>query len=109
MSKPLAFTVTSPGPVPTSTAPALASTNSLLDSLKKMQSSQPAPTVAGEEEEGQQSRTLAEQGRCSGCSALPLRDAGSKTPCSDALLAVELAGRSLRGEFGDTEACRELQ
>ncbi|NXX97096.1 P121C protein, partial [Centropus bengalensis] len=38
VSKPLAFPVTSP--VPASTAPAPASTNSLLDSLKKMQSSQ---------------------------------------------------------------------
>ncbi|NXC86841.1 P121C protein, partial [Cercotrichas coryphoeus] len=39
VSKPLVFAVTSPGPMPASTAPALAS-SSLLDSLKKMQSSQ---------------------------------------------------------------------
>ncbi|NXK89315.1 PO121 protein, partial [Formicarius rufipectus] len=44
VSKPLAFTVTSPGPAPTSTAPGPTS-NSLLDSLKKMQSSQAAPTA----------------------------------------------------------------
>ncbi|NWR38683.1 PO121 protein, partial [Tachuris rubrigastra] len=44
VSKPLAFTVTSSGPAPASTAPALASF-SLLDSLKKMQSSQAAPTA----------------------------------------------------------------
>ncbi|NXO51503.1 P121C protein, partial [Aramus guarauna] len=43
---PLAFAVTSPGPAPASTAPAAATTNSLLDSLKKMQSSQAAPTPA---------------------------------------------------------------
>ncbi|KFP21066.1 Nuclear envelope pore membrane protein POM 121, partial [Egretta garzetta] len=60
VSRPLAFTVTSPGPVPASTAPAPASTNSLLDSLKKMQSSQAVPVPAGEEdeEEGGQSGTL---------------------------------------------------
>ncbi|NXA19694.1 P121C protein, partial [Ibidorhyncha struthersii] len=46
VSGPLAFTVTSPGPTPALTAPALASTNSLLDSLKKMQSSQATPTSA---------------------------------------------------------------
>ncbi|NWQ96527.1 P121C protein, partial [Burhinus bistriatus] len=46
VSMPLAFAVTSPGPVLASTAPAPASTNSLLDSLKKMQSSQAAPTPA---------------------------------------------------------------
>ncbi|NXY76466.1 P121C protein, partial [Glareola pratincola] len=46
VSRPLAFTVTSPGPALASTAPAPASTNSLLDSLKKMQSSQAAPTLA---------------------------------------------------------------
>ncbi|XP_071431371.1 nuclear envelope pore membrane protein POM 121-like [Pithys albifrons albifrons] len=45
VSKPLAFAVTSPGPAPASTAPAPAS-NSLLDSLKKMQSSQAVPTAA---------------------------------------------------------------
>ncbi|NXE96666.1 PO121 protein, partial [Menura novaehollandiae] len=45
VSRPLAFAVTSPGPAPASTAPALAS-SSLLDSLKKMQSSQAAPTTA---------------------------------------------------------------
>ncbi|NWV08814.1 P121C protein, partial [Ptilonorhynchus violaceus] len=44
MSRPLAFAVTSPGPMPASTAPALPS-SSLLDSLKKMQSSQAAPTA----------------------------------------------------------------
>ncbi|NXM35949.1 PO121 protein, partial [Oxyruncus cristatus] len=44
VSKPLAFTVTSSGPAPASTAPALAS-SSLLDSLKKMQSSQAVPTA----------------------------------------------------------------
>ncbi|NXA53887.1 P121C protein, partial [Nothocercus julius] len=43
--RPLAFTVTSPGPVPVSTT-APASSNSLLDSLKKMQSNQTAPVVA---------------------------------------------------------------
>ncbi|NXW49563.1 P121A protein, partial [Nyctiprogne leucopyga] len=46
VSRPLVFTVTSPGPVPASTAPAPASTNSLLDSLKKMQSSQAVPPAA---------------------------------------------------------------
>ncbi|XP_074888470.1 nuclear envelope pore membrane protein POM 121 isoform X2 [Buteo buteo] len=46
VSRPLAFTVTSPGPVPALTASAPASTNSLLDSLKKMQSSQAVPTPA---------------------------------------------------------------
>ncbi|NXA09849.1 PO121 protein, partial [Sapayoa aenigma] len=45
VSRPLVFTVTSPGPAPASTAPALAS-SSLLDSLKKMQSSQAAPTTS---------------------------------------------------------------
>ncbi|NXF66133.1 PO121 protein, partial [Ciccaba nigrolineata] len=40
------FAVTSPEPAPASTAPVLASTNSLLDSLKKMQSSQAAPVPA---------------------------------------------------------------
>ncbi|NXI64257.1 PO121 protein, partial [Anseranas semipalmata] len=48
-SRPLAFTVTtvtSPGPAPASTAPVPASSNSLLDSLKKMQSSQAAPVPA---------------------------------------------------------------
>ncbi|NXF77777.1 PO121 protein, partial [Sclerurus mexicanus] len=44
VSKPLAFAVTSAGPAPASTAPAPAS-SSLLDSLKKMQSSQAAPTA----------------------------------------------------------------
>ncbi|NWX31789.1 P121C protein, partial [Notiomystis cincta] len=44
VSKPLAFAVTSPGPVPASTAPAPAS-SSLLDGLKKMQSSQAATTA----------------------------------------------------------------
>ncbi|XP_032563748.1 nuclear envelope pore membrane protein POM 121-like [Chiroxiphia lanceolata] len=44
VSKPLVFTVTSSGPAPASTAPTLAS-SSLLDSLKKMQSSQAAPTA----------------------------------------------------------------
>ncbi|NXV42312.1 P121C protein, partial [Uria aalge] len=46
VSRPLAFAVTSPGPAPASTAPAPAGTSSLLDSLKKMQSSQAAPTLA---------------------------------------------------------------
>ncbi|NXY21758.1 P121C protein, partial [Atrichornis clamosus] len=45
VSRPLAFAVTSPGPVPASTASALAS-SSLLDSLKKMQSNQAAPTTS---------------------------------------------------------------
>lgn len=52
VSRPLAFTVTmvtSPGPAPASIAPVLPSSNSLLDSLKKMQSSQAAPVPAGEE------------------------------------------------------------
>uniref|UniRef100_A0A8C3USY3 P121C protein n=1 Tax=Catharus ustulatus TaxID=91951 RepID=A0A8C3USY3_CATUS len=49
VSKPLAFAVTSPGPMPASTAPAPAS-SSLLDSLKKMQSSQAVSTAPGEEE-----------------------------------------------------------
>ncbi|KFQ27094.1 Nuclear envelope pore membrane protein POM 121C, partial [Mesitornis unicolor] len=44
VSRPLAFAVTSPEATPASTAPAPASTNSLLDSLKKMQSSQAVPT-----------------------------------------------------------------
>ncbi|NWS77561.1 P121C protein, partial [Crotophaga sulcirostris] len=44
VSRPLAFPVTTPAPA--STAPAPANTNSLLDSLKKMQSSQAAPTPA---------------------------------------------------------------
>ncbi|NWI95992.1 P121C protein, partial [Pitta sordida] len=44
VSRPLTFTVTSPGPAPASTAPAPAG-SSLLDSLKKMQSSQAAPTA----------------------------------------------------------------
>ncbi|NWJ02185.1 P121C protein, partial [Crypturellus undulatus] len=43
--RPLAFTVTSPGPVPVATT-APASSNSLLDSLKKMQSNQTAPVPA---------------------------------------------------------------
>uniref|UniRef100_A0A8D0FG54 Uncharacterized protein n=1 Tax=Strix occidentalis caurina TaxID=311401 RepID=A0A8D0FG54_STROC len=46
------FAVTSPEPAPASTAPVLASTNSLLDSLKKMQSSQalfPFPDSTGAE------------------------------------------------------------
>ncbi|NXF93400.1 P121C protein, partial [Eubucco bourcierii] len=46
VSRPLAFTMTSPGPAPASTAPALATTNSFLDSLKKVQSSQAVPTSA---------------------------------------------------------------
>ncbi|NXC74143.1 P121C protein, partial [Anhinga anhinga] len=46
VSRPLAFAVTSPGPAPASTAPAPASANSLLDSLKKMQSSQAVPAPA---------------------------------------------------------------
>ncbi|NXN30217.1 PO121 protein, partial [Nycticryphes semicollaris] len=46
MSGTLAFAVTTPGSTPASTAPAPASSNSLLDSLKKMQSSQAAPTPA---------------------------------------------------------------
>ncbi|NXD98265.1 PO121 protein, partial [Chaetorhynchus papuensis] len=45
VSKPLAFAVTSPGPMPASTAPAPAS-SSLLDSLKKMQSSQAISTAS---------------------------------------------------------------
>ncbi|XP_039418810.1 nuclear envelope pore membrane protein POM 121 [Corvus cornix cornix] len=45
VSKPLAFAVTSPGPMPASTAPAPAS-SSLLDSLKKMQSSQAVSTAS---------------------------------------------------------------
>ncbi|NXJ69757.1 P121C protein, partial [Rostratula benghalensis] len=45
-SGPLVFAVTTPGPTPASTAPAPASSSSLLDSLKKMQSSQAAPTPA---------------------------------------------------------------
>ncbi|NXQ49309.1 PO121 protein, partial [Catharus fuscescens] len=44
VSKPLVFAVTSPGPMPASTAPAPAS-SSLLDSLKKMQSSQAVSTA----------------------------------------------------------------
>ncbi|NWV20339.1 P121C protein, partial [Origma solitaria] len=44
VSRPLAFAVTSPEPMPASTAPTPA-TSSLLDSLKKMQSSQAAPTA----------------------------------------------------------------
>ncbi|NWW73869.1 P121C protein, partial [Climacteris rufus] len=44
VSRPLALTVTSSGPMPASTAAVLAS-SSLLDSLKKMQSSQAAPTA----------------------------------------------------------------
>ncbi|NXH46008.1 PO121 protein, partial [Dicaeum eximium] len=44
VSKPLVFAVTSPGPMPASTAPATAS-SSLLDSLKKMQSSQAVSTA----------------------------------------------------------------
>ncbi|NXQ35199.1 P121C protein, partial [Alaudala cheleensis] len=44
VSKPLVFAVTSPGPVPASTAPALAGSSSL-DSLKKMQSSQAVSTA----------------------------------------------------------------
>ncbi|NWV63708.1 P121C protein, partial [Malurus elegans] len=43
VSRPLAFAVTSPGPTPASTA--APSSSSLLDSLKKMQSSQAAPTA----------------------------------------------------------------
>ncbi|NXI40841.1 P121C protein, partial [Galbula dea] len=46
VSRALAFSVTSPGPAPASAAPALAGTNSFLDSLKKMQSSQAAPVPA---------------------------------------------------------------
>ncbi|NXU68885.1 PO121 protein, partial [Horornis vulcanius] len=44
VSKPVVFAVTSPGPMPASTAPALAS-SSPLDSLKKMQSSQAVSTA----------------------------------------------------------------
>ncbi|NXR42205.1 P121C protein, partial [Zosterops hypoxanthus] len=44
VSKPLMFGVTSPGPMPASTAPTLAS-SSPLDSLKKMQSSQAVSTA----------------------------------------------------------------
>ncbi|NXC00981.1 P121C protein, partial [Orthonyx spaldingii] len=44
VSKPLVFAVTSPGPMTASTAPVLAS-SSLLDSLKKMQTSKAAPTA----------------------------------------------------------------
>ncbi|XP_010284867.1 PREDICTED: nuclear envelope pore membrane protein POM 121C-like, partial [Phaethon lepturus] len=51
VSRPLAFAMTSPGPASASTAPAAASTNALLDSLKKMQSGQalspPYPDSAG--------------------------------------------------------------
>ncbi|XP_061868061.1 nuclear envelope pore membrane protein POM 121 isoform X2 [Colius striatus] len=43
VSRPLVFTVSSSGPVPASATPALTSTNSLLDSLKKMQNSQAVP------------------------------------------------------------------
>ncbi|NXD81610.1 P121C protein, partial [Halcyon senegalensis] len=46
VSRPLAFAVTSPGPVPASTTPALASTSSFLESLKKVQSSQAMPASA---------------------------------------------------------------
>ncbi|NXI97196.1 P121C protein, partial [Psophia crepitans] len=46
VARPLAFAVTSPGPAPAPAAPAAASTSSLLDSLKKMQSSQAAPMPA---------------------------------------------------------------
>ncbi|NXS55170.1 P121C protein, partial [Brachypteracias leptosomus] len=46
VSRPLAFAVTSPGSAPASTAPALASTSSFLESLKKVQSSQAVPTTA---------------------------------------------------------------
>ncbi|KAK2525665.1 hypothetical protein Q9966_011395 [Columba livia] len=45
-SRLLVFPVTAPGPAPASTAPAPAGTPSLLDSLKKMQSSSAAPTPA---------------------------------------------------------------
>ncbi|NXF30712.1 P121C protein, partial [Nyctibius bracteatus] len=61
VSRPLAFAVTSPGPTPALTAPAPASTNSLLDSLKKMQSSQAAPVPAAEEEEGSAGAVAASQ------------------------------------------------
>ncbi|NWW34342.1 P121C protein, partial [Panurus biarmicus] len=44
VSKPLVFAVTSPGPIPASTAPALAS-SSPLDSLKKLQTSQAVSTA----------------------------------------------------------------
>ncbi|NXB81736.1 PO121 protein, partial [Donacobius atricapilla] len=44
VSKPLVFAVTSPGPMPASTAPAL-TTSSPLDSLRKMQSSQAVSTA----------------------------------------------------------------
>ncbi|XP_054250481.1 nuclear envelope pore membrane protein POM 121 [Indicator indicator] len=46
VSRPLAFTVTAPGPMPALTAPAPATTDSFLDSLKKMQSSQAVPASA---------------------------------------------------------------
>ncbi|NXL87864.1 PO121 protein, partial [Alectura lathami] len=47
VSRPLAFTVTTgTSPAPSSTAPVPASSNVLLDSLKKMQSSQAAPVPA---------------------------------------------------------------
>lgn len=94
VSKPLAFAVTSPGPMPASTAPAPAS-SSLLDSLKKMQSSQAVSKASGEEEgESWHSGMPAELGRCSGNSSLPLLEAADKTLCSSALLAAELAGRA---------------
>lgn len=60
VSRPLAFTVTTgTSSTPVSTAPVPASSNLLLDSLKKMQSSQAAPVPAGEER-GQWNRTVAE-------------------------------------------------
>lgn len=93
MSKPLMFGVTSPGPMPASTAPTLAS-SSALDSLKKMQSSQAVSTAPGEEEKNWHSGMPAELGRYSRNSLLPLHEAADKVCCSKALLAAELAGRA---------------
>nr|XP_032645576.1 nuclear envelope pore membrane protein POM 121C isoform X1 [Chelonoidis abingdonii] len=45
-SKPVSFTLTSTGPTPVSSAPLVTSTGSLLESLKKMQSSQSALVVS---------------------------------------------------------------
>uniref|UniRef100_A0A8C0AZU6 P121C protein n=1 Tax=Buteo japonicus TaxID=224669 RepID=A0A8C0AZU6_9AVES len=92
VSRPLAFTVTSPGPVPALTASAPASTNSLLDSLKKMQSSQAVPTPAGEEE-GRQSGTSAEQGSTPAPTA-PAAALGVQAPSSLAPPALTELGQT---------------
>uniref|UniRef100_A0A8C3PWF4 P121C protein n=1 Tax=Chrysolophus pictus TaxID=9089 RepID=A0A8C3PWF4_CHRPC len=101
-SRPLAFTVTTgTSSAPVSTAPVPASSNLLLDSLKKMQGSQAAPVPAGEEERGQWDGTVAEQDSAAALyslwgSSLPATSADTKpvSVLSTAALSVSPASGS---------------